>query len=98
MTNDYENEVLMNNDDIIEITLLNKSTGTVYPNVPVYGTNTFGQILDEYAKNIGIDAASQIIYENKRTGAQCNDSTAMVESLALQDGDVLSICDDGSVA
>ena len=100
MDNYFENDdVLMDNEGIIEITLLNKPTGVTFPKVPVYGTNTLDQVIKEYAGDIGISLkSSKLIFENKRTGAQTSDSNALIESLELQNGDVLAVSDDGCVA
>ena len=82
-----------------DINLLNKVSGVSYPRASVYGANTLGQILQEYAEDIGIDPESRrISHENKRTGASTSDSGETVSGLELIDGDVLVFADDGDVA
>ncbi len=85
--------------DTLEIDILNKNTGTSYPKAPVFGANTLGQVLDEYAVDIGVNPDdSKIIFTNKRTGASTSDSDETVEGLGLRDGDVLAISDNAGVA
>ena len=95
MENNFENEdVLTNNERIIEIVLWNPTTGIALPGVPVYGTNTFDQVIKEYAKDIGIGkTARRLLIQNKRTGEEAKDINALIESLGLQNGDVLVISD-----
>lgn len=86
-------------DEVFEIDLLNKVTGTTYPQAAVYGANTLGQVLQEYAVDIGVNPHdSKILFENKRTGASTSDTNETVEALDLQEGDVLSISDNAGVA
>ena len=82
-----------------EIDLLNKVTGVNYPKAAVYGDNTLGQILEEYAEDIGVNPRdSKILFENKRTGASTSDSSETVTGLGLQAGEVLAISDNAGVA
>lgn len=86
-------------DEVFEIDLLNKVTGTTYPQAAVYGANTLGQVLQEYAVDIGVNPHdSKILFENKRTGASTSDTNETVEALDLQEGDVLAISDNAGVA
>ena len=86
-------------EDAFEIDLLNKVTGTTYPQAAVYGTNTLGQVLQEYAIDIGVNPHdSKIHFENKRTGASTSDTNETVGGLDLQEGDVLAISDNAGVA
>ena len=86
-------------EETFEIDLLNKVTGTTYPQAAVYGTNTLGQVLQEYAVDIGVNPHdSKILFENKRTGASTSDTNETVEGLDLQEGDVLAISDNAGVA
>ena len=86
-------------ENIFKIDLLNKVTGTTYPQAAVYGTNTLGQVLQEYAVDIGVNPNdSKILFENKRTGVSTSDTNEAVEGLGLQEGDVLAISDNAGVA
>ena len=70
MTNYPIDGALAATEDAFEIDLLNKVTGTTYPQAAVYGTNTLGQVLQEYSVDIGVNPNdSKILFENKRTGA-----------------------------
>lgn len=65
----------------------------------MYGANTLGQVLQEYAVDIGVNPNdSKILFENKRTGASTSDTNETVEGLDLQEGDVLAISDNAGVA
>lgn len=77
-----------------EIDLINQVTGTTYPQTTVYGTNTLGQILNEYADDIGIRKEYKVLFENKRIEKTTYDRNETVEGLGLHDGDVLSVRDD----
>lgn len=99
MTNYPIDGALAAAESAFEIDLLNKVTGTTYPQAAVYGTNTLGQVLQEYAVDIGVNPHdSKILFENKRTGASTSDTNQTVEGLGLQAGDVLAISDNAGVA
>ncbi len=99
MTNYPIDGALANSEGTFEIDLLNKVTGTTYPQAAVLGTNTLGQVLQEYAVDIGVNPHdSKILFENKRTGASTSDTNETVEGLGLQNGDVLAISDNAGVA
>lgn len=99
MTNYPIDEALTAKEGTIEIDLLNKVTGTTYPKAAVYGNNTLGQIVQEYAVDIGVNPNdSKILFENKRTGASTSDTNETVDGLGLQEGDVLAISDNAGVA
>ena len=99
MTNYPIDGVLAASEGAFEIDLLNKVTGTTYPQAAVYGTNTLGQVLKEYAVDIGVNPNdSKILFENKRTGVSTSDTNETVENLDLQAGDVLAISDNAGVA
>ena len=86
-------------EEAFGIDLLNKVTGTTYAQAAVYGTNTLGQVLQEYAVDIGVNPNdSKILFENKRTGASTSDTNETVGGLDLQEGDVLAISDNAGVA
>ena len=86
-------------DSIMEIDILNRVTGTNYPKAPVYGDNTLGQVLQEYAIDIGVNPDdSKILFENKRTGDSTSDKNETVSGLSLQTGDVLAVSDNAGVA
>lgn len=99
MTNYPIDSALSATEGIYEIDLLNKATGTTYPRAAVYGTNTLGQVLQEYADDIGVNPNdSKILFENKRTGASTSDINETLEGLGLQEGDVLALSDNAGVA
>ena len=99
MTNYPIDGALAASEGAFEIDLLNKVTGTNYPQAAVYGTNTLGQVLKEYAVDIGvIPNDSKILFENKRTGVSTSDINETIEGLDLQTGDVLAISDNAGVA
>lgn len=86
-------------EDAFEIDLFNKVTGAIYPQAAVYPTNTLGQVLQEYATDIGLDLhIGKVIFENKRTGAYTSGSDETVGGLGLQEGDVLVISEKIGVA
>lgn len=93
------NEAAINNKNEINIDLTNKISGATVPKVPVYGKNTLGQVLQEYAADIGVNPKdSKIIFENKRTGKSTSDTNETVEGFDLREGDVLAIGDNAGVA
>ena len=99
MTNYPIDGALAEAEGVFEIDLLNKVTGTTYPQAAVYGTNTLGQMLQEYAADIGVNPNdSKILFENKRTGASTSDTSETVAALGLQGGDVLAVSDNAGVA
>lgn len=99
MTNYPIDSALAAAEGIFEIDLLNKVTGTSYPKAAVCGANTLGQVSQEYGADLGINPKdSKILFENKRTGASTSDTGETVESLGLQEGDVLAISDNAGVA
>ena len=97
MTNNSIEAALDAVEATFEIDLVNKATGTTYPQAAVYGTNTLGQILNEYAEDLGVNK-KDVVFENKRTGKTTSDSSETVEGLGLQGGDVLAIADSCRVA
>ena len=99
MTNHPIDSALADSERTFEIDLLNKVTGTNYPKASVYGTNTLGQVAQEYGTDIGINPDdSKILFENKRTGASTSDMGETIAGLGLQAGDVLAISDNAGVA
>ena len=99
MTNKSIDGALAASEETFVIDLLNKVTGTTYPQAAVYGANTLGQVLQEYAADIGVNPHdSKILLENKRTGASTSDTNETVGGLGLQEGDVLAISDNAGVA
>lgn len=99
MTNYPIDGALAATEGAFEIDLLNKVTGTTYPQAAVYGTNTLRQIVEEYAVDLGVNPNdSKILFENKRTGASTSDNHETVRGLDLQEGDVLAISDNAGVA
>lgn len=99
MTNYPIDGALAAAESTIEIDLLNKTTGATYPKAAVFGTNTLGQIINEYGPDIGVNPAdSKILFENKRTGASTSDTDESVNGLGLEEGDVMTISDNAGVA
>ncbi len=99
MTNYPIDSALAAAEGTLEIDLLNKVTGTTYPKVAVYGTNTLKQLIDEYCEDIGVNPHdSKILFENKRTGSSTSDANETIDGLGLQEGDVLAISDNAGVA
>ena len=99
MNNYPIDEALEATEGVYEIDLLNKVTGVNYPKAAVYGTNTLGQVLKEYAADIGINLnESKLIFVNKRTGDEASDTNETVAGLGLCAGDVLAISDNCGVA
>lgn len=98
MTNYPIDSVLDTEENTIVIDLLNSVTGTPFPEVPVYKSNTLGQVIKEYHEDLGINPDAKLQFRNKRTGMDTKDSNETVQGLGLEEGDVLAICDDGNVA
>lgn len=86
-------------EEAFEIDLVNKVTGATYARAAVYGTNTLGQVLQEYADDIGVNPNdSKILFENKRTGASTADTSETIAGLGLRGEDVLAVSDNAGVA
>ena len=98
MTNNSIDNALDAMEKAFEIDLCNMVSGTTYARAAVYGSNTLVQVLEEYAMDIGVDTSKKPLFMNKRTGQSISESDATVESLGLQEGDVLAISDAGVVA
>lgn len=99
MTNHNIDEAFAATEDVYAIDLLNKVTGTTYPQASVCAANTLGQVLGEYAVDIGVNPSdSKILFENKRTGASTSDTNETVGGLGLREGDVLAVSDNAGVA
>ena len=92
MTNYPIDSALNTEENTIVIDLLNSVTGTPFSEVPVFKSNTLGQVIKEYHADLGINPDAKLQFKNKRTGVDT------VEGLGLEEGDVLAICDDGNVA
>ena len=94
-----EAEGINENEDVIEISIANKVTGATYPMVRAYGSNTLGQVLEEYAEDIAINPnEKRIVFTNKRTNKSTSDKNMTVEGFGLCNGDILVACDDSTVA
>lgn len=98
MTNHPIDEALKAEENAIAIDLLNLVTGTPFPGIPVYKSNTLAQIIQAYHTDIGINPDAKLQFVNKRTGRDTKDTQTTVEGLGLEEGDVLAVCDDGNVA
>ena len=80
------------------IDLLNRMTGVCYPKALVCDDNTLGQILKEYAEDLGFQPEdSKYLFKNKRTGDATSDSSETVAGLKLQTGDILVISDNAHI-
>ena len=99
-TADYaEKNMEFANDEIIEISLKNQVSGATYPQARVYGNNTLGQLLEGYAKDIGIALGEKRVnFTNKRTGESTSDTNMTVIEFGLINNDVLVVGDDSTVA
>ena len=94
-----EDESMDYSEEIIEISITNKATGATYPMVRVYGDNTLGQVLEEYAEDIAINPhEKRIVFTNKRTNKSTSDKNMTIAGFGLCSGDVLTACDDSTVA
>ena len=62
MTNNSVSTDIVKAEASYEIDLLNKATGVTFPKVAVYGNNTLGQLLAEYAADIAIPDGVQSLY------------------------------------
>ena len=83
----------------IEINLINKASGVYFPGVPVFEGNTLGQILEEYAEDLGIDLhAGKYIFENRTTGFSTADTRVTVREFGLMNCGELVLLDEGGVA
>lgn len=92
-------EVLEVAENAYEIVLVNKATGVHFPQAVVYGYNSLGQILNEYAADIGVNPKdSKVLFTNKRTGETTSDMNETAEGLHLMAGDTLMISDNAGVA
>lgn len=99
MNTDDINELLPVKKSAFEIVLVNKTSGVNVTEVPVYEDNTLGQILKEYADDLGMDPrGSKYIFENRWAGTSTSDCNITVKEFALQPGGVLVLTDEGSVA
>ena len=99
MTNHSVSTDIVKAEASYEIDLLNKATGVTFPKVAVYGNNTLGQLLAEYAADIGINPNdSKVLFENKRTGATTSDKNETVSGLGLTENDILAVSDNARVA
>ena len=98
MTNNSVSTDIVKAEASYEIDLLNKATGVTFPKVAVYGNNTLGQLLAEYAADIGMNPNDMVLFENKRTGATTSDKNETVSGLGLTENDILAVSDSARVA
>lgn len=98
MTNNSVSTDIVKAEASYEIDLLNKATGVTFPKVAVYGNNTLGQLLAEYAADIGMNPNDMVLFENKRTGATTSDKNETVSGLGLTENDILAVSDNAGVA
>mgnify|MGYP007064544974 CR=1 FL=1 len=99
MTNNPIEKDLTAAEGKFEIELLNKVTNAGYPRAEVYPNNTLGQILVEYAVDLGVDPDDSKV--NSRTSAPAEttpSATMTVAEFGLQAGDVLVVYDNAGVA
>ena len=97
MTNNSVSTDIVKAEASYEIDLLNKATGVTFPKVAVYGNNTLGQLLAEYAADIGMNPNDMVLFENKRTGATTSDKNETVSGLGLTENDILAVSDNAGV-
>lgn len=99
MTNEPIYGLLDAAEEVIEIAITCDASGATFPKARAYKNNTLGQLLDGYAKDIGVDPNSEkIIFINSRTNKSTSDKNMTVEEFGLFSGDVLKIEDDSGVA
>ena len=99
MTNEPIYGLLDAAEEVIEIAITSDGSGATFPKARAYMNNTLGQLLDGYAKDIGVDPKSEkIIFINSRTNKSTSDKNMTVEEFGLFSGDVLKIEDDSGVA
>ena len=97
---DAETNGAANNKEAYEIKICHKITGAKEV-VPVYGTNTLGQVVQGYGELIGLKSENNkfLFYNEKATPKRStSDQNVTVAEFDIGPGDTLGISDEGSVA
>ena len=99
MSNNYDTiRAAMAGDNEIIRFMIRSQTTEAPVKAEVYPTNTLGQIAEEYAKDIGIDAGRHLRFVNKATGEQTRDKNMTAGKFAISEDCILTIDDNGDVA
>ena len=89
-----------NDKEAFEIKICNKITGAKEV-VPVYGSNTLGQVVQGYGQLIGLKSENNkfLFYNEKATPKRStSDQNVTIAEFGIGAGDLLGISDEGSVA
>lgn len=89
-----------NEPAVIEIKICHKITGAK-DTVPVYGTNTLGQVVQGYGELIGLKSENNkfLFYnEQSKPKRSTSDQNVTIAEFGIGAGDTLGISDEGSVA
>lgn len=97
---DAETNGAANDKEAYEIKICHKITGAKEV-VPVYGTNTLGQVVQGYGELIGLKSENNkfLFYNEKSTPKRStSDQNVTVAEFGIGPNDTLGISDEGSVA
>lgn len=86
--------------EVFEIKICHKITGAKEV-VPVYGSNTLGQVVQGYGELIGLKSENNkfLFYNEKATPKRStSDQNVTIAEFGIGPGDTLGISDEGSVA
>lgn len=89
-----------NDKEAFEIKICHKITNAKEV-VPVYGSNTLGQVVQGYGELIGLKSENNkfLFYNEKTTPKRStSDQTVTIAEFGIGPGDTLGISDEGSVA
>lgn len=89
-----------NEPAVFEIKICHKITGAK-DTVPVYGTNTLGQVVQGYGELIGLKSENKkfLFYnEQSKPKRSTSDQNVTIAEFGIGAGDTLGISDEGSVA
>ncbi|MBR3974212.1 MAG: hypothetical protein IKJ99_09735 [Oscillospiraceae bacterium] len=92
--------VAANDKEAFEIKICHKITGATEA-VPVYGSNTLGQVVQGYGTLIGLKAENNkfLFYNEQATPKRStSDQNVTIAEFGIGPGDKLGISDEGSVA
>lgn len=90
----------VNPTEAFEIRIYHKLT-TASESVPVFGSNTLGQVVQGYGHLIGLKSENNKFWfynENTTPKRSVSDQSMTIEEFGLKPGDTLGISDEGSVA
>lgn len=89
-----------NDKEAFEIKICHKITGAK-DTVPVYGSNTLGQVVQGYGELIGLKSENNkfLFYNEKAMPKRStSDQNVTIAEFGIGPGDTLGISDEGSVA